>query len=45
MYAIIDKLHLREHALPTPPKKTGTGKRGRPKKNPETQQEQLYIKF
>ena len=32
MYAIIDKLHLKEHALPTPSKATGTGKRGRPKK-------------
>ena len=32
MYEIIAKLNLREHALPTPPKPTGTGKRGRPKK-------------
>lgn len=37
MYALIDKLRLREHALPAPPKKEGTGKRGRPKKNPDSE--------
>ena len=42
MYAIIDGLHLKEHALPAPPKKPSTGKRGRPKK---TENEQLYIEL
>ena len=42
MYAIIEKLNLKEHALPTPPKTT-TGKRGRPKK--ETTYEQLKMDF
>ena len=37
MYALIDKLRLREHALPAPPKKEGTGERGRPKKNPDSE--------
>lgn len=32
MYAIIEKLNLPAYALPNPPKPTGTGKRGRPKK-------------
>ncbi|MBO5737023.1 MAG: hypothetical protein J6S04_04360 [Clostridia bacterium] len=32
MYAIIEKLDLKQHALPTPQKPAGTGKRGRPKK-------------
>ena len=32
MYAIIEKLDLKKHALPTPQKPTGTGQRGRPKK-------------
>ena len=32
MYAIIENLHLKEYALPTPSKPAGTGKRGRPKK-------------
>ena len=32
MYAIIDKLNLKEHALPTPPKSTGTAQKGSPKK-------------
>ena len=41
MYEVIEKLHLREHALPTPPKKPSTGKRGRPKK--ATTNEQLHI--
>ena len=43
MYALIEKLHLREHALPTPPKKPSTGKRGRPKKTVAS--EQLKIDF
>ena len=52
MYAIIDKLHLKEHALPAPPKTTG--KRGRPKKmgngeqptpKEEPKYEQLRIEF
>lgn len=38
MYAIIEKLNLREHALPSPQKRTGSGKRGRPKKEQDTQQ-------
>ena len=42
MYAIIDGLQLRKHALPTPPKKANTSKRGRPKK---TENEQLHIEF
>ena len=41
MYEIIDKLHLRENALPTPPKKPSSGKRGRPQKTVKT--EQLHI--
>ena len=41
MYAMIDKLHLRENALPAPPKKPSSGKRGRPKK--AVKNEQLYI--
>ena len=32
MYAIIEKLDLRKHALPPPQKPAGTGQRGRPKK-------------
>ena len=32
MYEIIEKLGLKQYALPTPVKTTGTGKRGRPKK-------------
>ena len=43
MYAVIDKLHLREHALPTPLKKPSTGKRGRPKKT--VANEQLHIEI
>lgn len=43
MYEIINKLHLREHALPTPEKKPSTGKRGRPKKTEKPQQ--LHIEF
>ena len=43
MYALIEKLNLREHALPTPPKKPSTGKRGRPKKTVAS--EQLQINF
>lgn len=35
MYAIIEKLHLKEYALPAPSKPAGTGKRGRPKKAEE----------
>lgn len=36
MYALIDNLHLKEHALPTKGKalSDGTKKRGRPRKNP-----------
>ena len=32
MYAIIEKLDLRKHALPPPQKPAGTGQKGRPKK-------------
>ena len=43
MCAIIEKLHLRANALPAPPKKPSTGKRGRPKKT--SKNEQLHIDF
>ena len=43
MYALIEKLHLRDYALPAPPKKPSTGKRGRPKKTVAS--EQLKIDF
>ena len=43
MYALIDGLRLREHALPNPPKKPSTGKRGRPKK--AVTNEQLQMDF
>ena len=56
MYAIIEKLNLKEHALPTPVKSTSTGKRSEamkeqtaPKKRgrpkKETTYEQMRIKF
>lgn len=41
MYEIIEKMNLREHALPMPQKATGKGKRGRPKK--ETANVQLKM--
>ena len=34
MYALIDNLHLKEHALPTKNVSDGMKKRGRPRKNP-----------
>ncbi len=46
MYEVIEKLHLREHALPAPEKKPSTGKRGRPKKSEATEKpQQLHIEF
>ena len=43
MSEVIEKLNLKAHALPTPPKTTTAGKRGRPKK--ETTVEQLTIEI
>ncbi|MBE7080316.1 MAG: hypothetical protein E7371_03660 [Clostridiales bacterium] len=41
MYALIEKLHLRDYALPAPPKKPSAGKRGRPKKAVAVEQLQI----
>ena len=43
MYAIIEKLNLKEHALPAPPKGASTGKRGRPKKTEKTEQLSMVL--